>query len=183
VAALRTSSVPLEQEAYRSLVALAAGDPLRWYEHYPLVTQVIKRDGLAYESAGEWRIPGRLLRAELLSAAESPASDVVPLLRPLREVPLRVLSGGPGGNQGTLVFVTPEGRKTLVLSGPSWEIFRRLYEAGGESVSLEILTDQLGKKLPALRSAIQRLQETLRRAGHDELIRNTRGGYALRLPT
>lgn len=182
VAALRTSRIAVEQKAYRLLLDLAEGKPVDWPEPYHLVTQVIRRDGLAYEKGGEWRIPGHLLRAELLVAAEAAPPGPAPRPRAPVEAPLRVLSSGPDNKRGTLLFGTAEGQKTVVLTGLSWEIFRRLHEAGGDPVALTTLAGQLEMKMPALRSAIRRLQEALRKAGHGELMRNTRGGYALRLP-
>jgi DNA-binding response OmpR family regulator len=169
-------------------VAIAQGRPVPSAERHPRTIAVLRRDGVAFQQNGIWKIPGELIRAEILSkspvARESGAAPTA--LSNRSAAPNRLEAEGPAfavlpdgqspRSRGTLVFATGDGSQTLVLSGIQWALFQQLYTARGTVVGLEQLARSVEKTVPAVRSAIHRLKKSFSAAHHGELIRNVRGG-------
>jgi hypothetical protein len=163
---LESAEKPELQAAHGALLAFAQDG-----ERQPPAASrdILLGEGLLFRDPADstYKIPGELLRQELLSAAGSKlAFDLVP-----EEADPHL--------RGRLEIREGARRLDLELSGGPWSILQTLFEAAPRFVSLKDLQERTHLKTDnAVRSAIQRLTAELRTAGIEGLVENQYGtGY------
>jgi hypothetical protein len=154
----------------------------------PFIRKELRDTGLVYidHDSGEQIVPGSLIRQWIRhlvedSLAVEDTSTAHPKSKVSSSVRLEVLGNNP--YDGLLRFVSAAGEIIEIsVSGAPWRVLRCLSGAEGNPVPVGQLAKEanLGT-VPATRSAIQRLQQLLKRNGFVNVIDNVRGvGYRLR---
>jgi hypothetical protein len=154
--------------AYETLKAVAAtgAEGMNAPADYR-VREALGFSGLVFEDVddGRFRVPGYLLRRELLGAR-----------------PHAFLEADPGESESGVLHVTGLGApRTVVLSGIPYRILRFLYDERGDGEYLEREQIMVGTKLQnddGFRNAMHRLRASLKESGLERLVENRYGkGY------